>query len=349
MAPCQTARVDIWPRVNELVDRAETVTALHAHRLHLYAAWHWRTQGRPVPTELVELERGAAVQRLGAPALLRHVREAYDGPMLLLKGAEVAARYPKPELRPSLDLDFLVPDATAVQKALIAGGFAEREVFHGNEHHHLRALEWPGALMRVEVHNTPSWPTWLTPPSTDELFEAAASESVLGHGILALPPAHHALIVTAHMWREIPLARLGQLIDVRVLAQEAEPDELERLSSDWGLRRLWARTDGTAQRVLGGESRQGTFPAKRLETVSEATVLEAKLAELAAPFRGLPPGKALVATARELLAELLPQPYETWRGKLTRSAGALRQSFRARSARDRELEKHNKSRNFPLR
>lgn len=337
--------------MNELVDRAETVTALHAHRLHLYAAWHWRTLGRPVPEELVELERGAAVQRLGAPALLRHVRDAYDGPMLLLKGAEVAARYPKPELRPSLDLDLLVPDAKAAQKALVAGGFAEQEVFHPNDHHHLRALEWPGALMRVEVHSTPSWPTWLTPPSTDELFEAATSESVLGHGVLALPPAHHALIVTAHMWREIPLSRLGQLIDVRVLTQEAEPDEIERLSSDWGLRRLWTTTDVTARRVLHGEREQGRagrFRAKRLETVSEATVLEAKLAELAAPFRGLPPGKALVATARELFSELLPQPYETWRGKITRTAGALRQSFRARSARDRELETHNKSRNSEL-
>jgi hypothetical protein len=337
--------------VNELVDRAESVTALHAHRLHLYAAWLWRTQGRPVPDELVELERGAAVQRLGAPALLRHVRDAYDGPMLLLKGAEVAARYPKPELRPSLDLDLLVPDARAAHGALVAGGFAEQEVFHPDDHHHLRALEWPGALMRVEVHNTPSWPTWLAPPSTDELFEAATSESVLGHGVLALPPAQHALVVTAHMWREVPLVKLGQLIDVRVLAQEADPAELDRLSRDWGLRRLWARTDGTASRILGGEREQGRagrFRAKRLETVSEATVLEAKVAELAAPFRGLPPGKAVVATARELLSEFSPEPYETWRGKITRTAGALRQSFRARSARDRELEKDNKSRNSSL-
>jgi hypothetical protein len=343
--------VDLWETVDELIERAETVTALHAHRLHLYAAWRWRTLGRSVPDELVELERGAAVQRLGGPALLRHVRDAYDGPMLLLKGAEVAARYPKPELRPSLDVDLLVPDAKAAQKALVAGGFAEREAFHPDDHHHLPGLEWPGALMRVELHSTPSWPIWLTPPSTDELFEAAASESVVGHGILALPPAHHALIVTAHMWREIPLSRLGQLIDVRVLALEAERDEIERLSIHWGLRRLWTKTDGTARRVLHGErepGREGRFRAKRLETVSETTVLEAKLAEVAAPFRGLPAGKAFVATGRELLSELLPQPDETLLGKVRRTAGALRQSFRARSARDRELEAENKSRETPL-
>ena len=344
--------VEIWDNVNELIDRAETVTALHAHRLHLYAAWLWRIQGRSVPGKLVELERGAAVQRLGAPALLRHVRDAYGGPMVLLKGAEVAARYPKPELRPSMDLDFLVPDAKTAQAALVAGGFVEQEVFHPEGHHHLHALEWPGILMRVELHNTPSWPTWLTPPSTDELFEAATSESVLRNGVLALPPAHHALIVTAHMWREVPLVRLGQLIDVRVLAEEADPNEIERLASNWGLRRLWTTTDETARRVLSSEGRQGRkgrYRARRLETVSEATVVEAKLAELAAPFRGLPPAKALAATGRELLAEFLPQPYETWRGKVRRSAGALRQSFRARSARDRELEAHNKSRNLPLR
>jgi hypothetical protein len=77
-------------------------------------------------------------------------------------------------------------------------------------------------------------------------------------------------------------------------------------------------------------------------------VLEAKLAEVAAPFRGLPAGKAFVATGRELLSELLPQPDETLRGKVRRTAGALRQSFRARSARDRELEAENKSRETPL-
>lgn len=345
--------MDIWESVNELVERAETVTALHAHRLHLYAAWRWRALGRPVPDELVELERGAAVQRLGAPALLRHVRDAYDGPILLLKGAEVAARYPTPQLRPSLDLDLLVPDAKEAQKALLAGGFVERKVFQpGEDHHHLRGLEWPGVLMRVEVHSAPSWPTWLTPPSTEQLFEAAASECVLGHGVLALPPAHHALIVAAHMWREVPLARLGQLIDVRVLSLEAEADELERLSSDWGLRRLWTKTDGTARRVLDREqelARAGRFRAKRLETISEVTVIEAKIAELAAPFRGLPPGKAFVATARELLSEVVPQPDETWWGTIKRTAGAIRQSSRARAARDRDLDEHNKVRDFPLR
>ena len=173
-SPCHTSRVDIWRNVNDLVDRAETVTALHAHRMHLYAAWRWRGLGRPVPDELVEGERGAALQRLGAPMLLRHVREAYEGPMVLLKGAEVAARYPKPQLRPSLDLDLLVPDAKAVQKALLAGGFTERRVYQpGEGHHHLRELEWPAVLMRVEVHSAPSWPTWLKPPPTEQLFEAA--------------------------------------------------------------------------------------------------------------------------------------------------------------------------------
>jgi hypothetical protein len=334
--------VDIWRNVNELVDRAETVTALHAHRMHLYAAWRWRGLGRPVPEELVEWERGAAVQRLGAPILLRHVREAYDGPMVLLKGAEVAARYPKPQLRPSLDLDLLVPDAKAVQKALLAGGFTERLVYQpGEGHHHLRGLEWPGVLMRVEVHSAPNWPTWLKPPPTEQLFEAAVSESVVGHGVLALPPAHHALIVTAHMWREVPLVRLGQLIDVRVLSLEADPDELERLAGQWGLRRIWKKTDEPARRLLDGEHRHGgagRFRARRLETVSEVTVIEAKLAELSAPFRGLPPGSALVASSRELFSELRPDLGETWVEKLRRSAGALRQVSRSRAARDRELD-----------
>lgn len=344
--------LNLWARVDELVDRASTVSDLHAHRLHLYAAWRWRSDGRPVPAELVELERGARIFRLATPAVLRRVRDAYDGPLILLKGADVAARYPTPELRPSIDLDFLVPDPERTQSALVAAGFNELpESCTSDEHHHLPALEWPGLPIRVELHSAPSWPTWLAPPPLEELFASATRESAVGHGVAALPPTYQAVVLAAHMWREVPLARLGQLIDVLLMAQAAPMGETESLARRWGIDRLWRVTDTTARRVLLGERIAGGAPriwTRGLESMRERTVFESKLAQLLGPFLALPAGKAMAAAARLAGSELRPSADETWSEMARRTVGALRQGFRRRSARDRELEAATEAVGLPL-
>lgn len=334
--------MNLWTRVDELVERARTVSDLHAHRLHLYAAWRWRSVGRPVPAELVELERGARIFRLAAPAVMRRVRDAYDGPLVLLKGADVAAAYPKPELRPSIDLDFLVPDPERTQTALVAAGFNELpDTCTPDEHHHLPALEWPGLLVRVELHSMPSWPTWVPPPPVEELFASATTASALGHGVVALPPAHQALVLAGHMWREVPLARLGQLIDVVLMAQAAPVGETESLARRWRIDRLWQVTDATARRVLLAERIEGAAPriwTRGLESMRERTVIESKLAELVGPFLAVPTRKAVAAAARMASSELRPSGDETWGKMARRTLGALKQGLRRRSARDRELE-----------
>jgi hypothetical protein len=334
--------MNLWTRVDELVEQARTVSDLHAHRLHLYAAWRWRSVGRPVPAELVELERGARIFRLAAPAVLMRVRAAYDGPLILLKGADVAAAYPRPELRPSIDLDFLVPDPERTQRSLVEAGFSELpDTCAPDEHHHLPALEWPGLLVRVELHSTPSWPTWLPPPPLAELFASATTASALGHGVVALPPPHQALVLAAHMWREVPLARLGQLIDVLLMAQAAPAGETESLARRWGIDRLWRVTDATARRILLAERIEGSAPriwTRGLESMRERTVIESKVAQLMGPFLALPSRKAVAAAARVASSELRPSRDETWGEMAGRTLGALRQGFRRRSARDRELE-----------
>jgi Uncharacterised nucleotidyltransferase len=331
----------LWSRVDELVERARTVSDLHAHRLHLYAAWRWRSLGRRVPPDLLELERGARVFRLAASAILRRVRDAYEGPLVLLKGADVAALYPRPELRPSIDLDFLVPDAVAAQRALVAAGFKELRGPMPEMHHHLRSLEWPGLPVLVELHTMPSCPTWLTPPATEELLASATAESALMQGVLALWPPHHALVLTAHMWREVPLARLGHLIDVLLMSQAAEPGEIDSLARRWGMDRPWSVTYATARRVLLEQSVDGGAPriwTRGLESVRERTVIESKLAQILAPFWGLRGRRAVTAAAGIVGSELRPAAGESWGIKGRRTLGALRQAFRGRAARDRELE-----------
>src|SRR5712691_3463489 len=159
----------LWDRVDELVDRAQDITDLREHRLELLAARRWRALGRPVPTELVDEERLAAIMTLAAPPLLEKIRASLEGPIVLLKGPEVAARYPSPALRPYGDLDILVPDARAAHEALKRTGFEEvGDPALYVDLHHLRPLWLRPLPLLVEVHAAPKWIVSLEPPATSE-------------------------------------------------------------------------------------------------------------------------------------------------------------------------------------
>ena len=195
--------------------------------------------------------------------------------------------------------------------------------------------------MPVEIHSRPNWPSWLPPPPIDQLFAAATTESVVGHGVLALPPAHHALVLAAHAWTDAPIARLGQLVDYLLMSQEADAAELEALARSWKIERLRRTTDAIARRVLLGHGDRVAASAlwtRRLESMRDRTVIGSKVAGIVAPFWGLPPGRALAATARGVAEDVRPARGETWRGKVSRTAGALRQGFGPRSVRARALE-----------
>src|SRR5688572_3205555 len=107
----------IWTAVERLVDRAASLDDLRAHRLHLLAGRRWRALRRAVPAELRVDERRSVVATLTAPVLLQRVRDAHDGPLIVLKGPEVAAHYPDAALRSYSDLDLLVPCPLQAQRA----------------------------------------------------------------------------------------------------------------------------------------------------------------------------------------------------------------------------------------
>ena len=113
----------IWTAVERLADRAASIDDLRAHRIHLIAARRLRALGRPVPAALANEMRASAACALTVPLLLRRVRAALDGPLVVIKGPEAAAHYPDPVLRPYGDIDLLVRDAAASQRALLAAGF----------------------------------------------------------------------------------------------------------------------------------------------------------------------------------------------------------------------------------
>ena len=153
------------------------------------------------------------------PLLLERIRTATEGPLLLVKGPEVARLYPDPALRSFRDLDILVPDAPATQRQLLAAGFQETGDPRLYEQiHHLRPLFWPGLPLLVEVHSSPKWIASLDPPPAAELIRTAARSQAGPPGVLAPSPAQHALLLAAHAWAHRPLSRLRDLIDIAVVA-----------------------------------------------------------------------------------------------------------------------------------
>jgi Uncharacterised nucleotidyltransferase len=325
---------ELWDAVDRLVDRAPSLDDLKSHRIEFLAARRWRALGRPVPPELAEAERSTVVVILTAPIVLEHARGAYDGAMLLMKGPEVAARYPDAVLRPFKDLDLLVDDAERAQRAFLAAGFkavGDPSLYRGIQH--LRPLAFPGLPVFVELHSRPKWVDGLAPPPAAELFSVGTSSRLGVDGVLTLPPGHHAILLAAHAWAHEPLRQLRDVIDVAAMAQEAERVELQRVAKAWQIERVWDTTTAATEAVLFGAPRPWSVRmwARNLEKVRERTVLENHLARWLANFSALPPREATTSLGSTFLREVRPSPGETWRSKLARSARAVRNALLRRS------------------
>jgi Uncharacterised nucleotidyltransferase len=334
--------LDVLPVLERLADRAGSVRDLRLHKLQLVAAQTWRARGRLVPGPLVDEERYARMLALLAPIVLRRVRDAVEEPVVLLKGPEAAAYYTDPTLRPYGDLDLLVEDAPRVQRALLAAGFVEvGEVEPYVGIHHLRPVAWPGLPLPVEIHGRPKWIDGLAPPPTAELVAAAVPSATGIDGILALPPAQHALVLAVHSWAHTPLQRLLELADVALVAAEADREELRALAGRWGIARLWSTTEGAADALFRGGARPLALRvwARNLSRAGERTVLESHLQRWLSPFGALPARSALADAVRRLGRDLRPRPGETWRDKAGRTARALLSPFTRLSDHRRALDR----------
>jgi hypothetical protein len=338
-----TARADIDPvfaRLADLLDGAPTLHDLEHHRLLLVAAQRRRQLGLEVPERMIAAERMAAAGALAAPALMAKVRGALDGPVLLVKGAEVARHYPDSSLRSFGDLDLIVPDAERAQRQLIGAGFepcGEPWVYEGI--HHLRPLRAPGLPLLVELHHEPKWIYGLEPPSAHELLELGVPAPHLCEGILVLPPAPHVLLMAAHAWSHYPLTPVGDLLDIALVARTADHAEIERLAQAWGLARVWRSTWRATDFLFGDGRRPASMRiwARHLTVVRERTVLEAHLQRWLAGVWGLPRRRALSSLRAAIARDLRPEGDERWGAKLGRTRRALRNAFVRKSHHDSAL------------
>ncbi|MGH2980973.1 MAG: nucleotidyltransferase family protein [Solirubrobacterales bacterium] len=329
------APAPVWQRVNELVDAAPGLTALRAHRLQLLAGRRWRELGLEVQEDLRSEEHLAAVRDAIAPDLLARVRTATEQPVVLLKGPEIARRYPAPALRHYIDLDLLAPEPDQLQAELLAAGFEQTEnpvwAFRRDgdyddlfaDKHHLHPLRWAGWPLRLEIHRRPSWPVWLPQPPIAELLELARPGEQ--DGILTLPPAPHVLVLAGHLWVTNPFARLRDVLDIALLLPEADPTQVEALARAWGIARMWATTRAVVESVLlgGPTSSANRLWARHLAAAREQTVIEVHLTRWASPFWALPLRRAFPVAASSAASDFRPAVGEPWRSKARRSLRTL--------------------------
>jgi hypothetical protein len=331
----------LWEAVDALIDRAPSEDDLRSHRLEVLAARRYRAVGRPVPPDFVAEERLAAISLLTTPLVLERVRAAYDGPAMVFKGPEVAARYPNPALRGYGDIDLLVPDAGAVQRSLLAAGFelvGDPQLYV--DIHHLRPVAANGFPLAVEVHSRPKWLDAVTPPATEMLFESAKPSATGVSGMVAPSPAHEALLLAVHSWAHEPLRRLRDMIDVAAVAQAADPAEIAAVARAWGVEKVWATTIAAVDALLANQRTPWALRlwAQNLERVRERTVLETHLERWLSDFWAMSPAAAVSGLPRTFLEEIGPEGEESWRGKLSRTALALWNAPRRRSHHDRALD-----------
>jgi hypothetical protein len=330
----------LWRSVGALIDSA-SIDGVLAHKLGPLAAGRRRSAGQPVPEAFAAEERAASFAALSATALLQRIRANGDGPIVLLKGPEVAALYP-PNGRRFGDIDVLTPDAVGLHRSLREHGFGEVETpFDHSEHHHLAPLRWPVIPLHVEVHSSPNWPQGIAAPPVAEILEAAVPSVVGVDGVSAPTKLHHALLLAAHSWAHEPLEALRDLIDVAVLSAQEDGSDLQRVADSWGLGRVW----GTTRRAIdalffdGRRSAALRIWARHLAAVRERTVLETHLQAALHPFWERPAAPAAAESLAAVKADLAPVPGESWGNKLGRIPRAIREAHLPHSARpepDRE-------------
>jgi len=327
----------MWDRVPCLIDLAPSLEALRAHRLHLLAASLWRSRGDHLPPGLLEEERRTTMTGLAAIAVLRRVRDAYGGRLMLMKGPEVAANYPEPRTRPYGDIDLLADDPAGAQRALLAAGFvAQADERDHSRAQHLDPVIDPELGLIVEIHRRPNCPARLFAPATDELFSSAVPSVTGIDGLLAPSPAAHTLLLAAHAWAHHPLGRLGDLVDVAATLPSDQRGAVAVLARRWGWERMWRTTLSAADALLGA----GPEPlalrtwARHLRTASELSVLDNHVIRMLAPFFALSPRQVPLGIATELHGYAELNPGESWPRKLGRTAIAIRDAFTVKSRHD---------------
>lgn len=333
----------LWPAIDRFIDVLDE-QALSAHGLGPLAAYRLRALGRPISDRLGREARAAGAAHMVAPTLLSRAAAAYDGPFVMLKGLEVAARYPG-RARRFGDIDLLAGDAEEAQAALLHAGFQLQdrdwpppgydEVC--NPHYHMHPLVWPGLGLRIEVHKRVKWPKGLAAPPSEEIIAAAVPNRFGVEGLLVPDARHQAVLLATHAWGEVVMRNLRELLDVTLFAERADRDELAGIAARWGFQPGWKTTVAVADWLFYGAPEPSAIRvwARYLRTLREPTVAEMHVQEWVAPFWLVPPRRAVRKTWLAVLRDLRPEPDQTWAAKLRQTGLAILHPLARASEHDR--------------
>ncbi len=232
-----------------------------------------------------------------AQHLLGDQVEHHEGPIIVMKGLEVAMLYPRPVERPFRDLDVLVRDPQVRWDRLVALGYRHNPRRVGIDHHHLPALADLTGTLGVELHHHPNVPSWAKVP--DDLVFATAQPSRTGiDGVLRPRDDVHALLLTLHCWKS-GFTRLRDLFDAMLLAAASQV-AVEETASALGLRRLWRVSVRLADSTLFGDEAR----ASRLERwmlPRSLGIKDRRRIRLVSPYFAVNPLTVTTSHAREVL------------------------------------------------
>jgi putative nucleotidyltransferase-like protein len=264
----------------------DVLACARANRVHLLLAY--RAAIAPLQAELraataLEVARERELRRVLAALARVSVRP------VLLKGVALSrTHYPRPELRPRIDTDLIIPtsahDATA--RALIDLGYervAETEGRLTTGQFHLHKFDALGVFHALDVHcrisNVRAFANVLC---YAELVRDARPISSLGPHAWGASPVHALMIACVHRVAHHDNSdSLLWLLDVSLLVRSLEPHERDRFAEIARARGIRAVCRST---LLLADAAFGGIDADRLASLPTETV-EPTAAFLAGPMR----------------------------------------------------------------
>ena len=240
----------------------DLVTYARTHGVHLLLAERWS-----LPALTADL-RAAAALDAAREAELRRVTGALASAGIrgvLIKGAALAyTHYPRPELRPRIDTDLLIPESARVQTtaALQAIGYVRPTETDGDlivSQFHFTRRERPGIEHALDIHwrisNVIAFACVL---SYDEIAREAVPLRAAGPHAFGPSAAHSLIIACVHrVAHHADSLHLLWLYDIHLLANSLDVREQARVAELAAARRVRAVCTVSLQhaaRAFGGVS-----------------------------------------------------------------------------------------------
>jgi hypothetical protein len=305
-----------WQQASSLALGLASLPIQRSHGLHLLAAHSLVKLELPLSDDLRRDWEAATARTLIVPIIIGQLSSALGEPVVLVKGAEIAQRYPDPAARGYSDIDILVQDLPRALDRLRHAGFDELNIAVAGHHVTVQASGLP---IPVEVHGRLNWPRWATPPSTSDLIRVAMPSRAFPCTARTLPPDLHTVYVAAHAWLHCPLTQLADLVDIAALGSESSFAQLASRAAELRLDRLWHFSLQAGRAVFAGEPAPSPLVRRLMPDVAARDAVshrEHVLRQFAGGLAAPSPASRAQAIVSSVSDHLAPRPGESPLGRV---------------------------------